>query len=80
MTELEATDLKVGDMVLYYSPGAAEPHAYVEEVQGKTYGVDMGLVLKNDGTHVHIDWFSEDEGPCGFEIGSAVLWRLVEKV
>ena len=77
MTELEAANLKVGDMVLYYSLHAHEACVYVEEVRGKTYGVDMGLVLESDGTHIRIDWFAE-EGRTVY-LADCEIWGQVEK-
>ena len=79
MTELEARDLKVGDMVLYYSPNAHDSHVYVEEKWGKFYAVDMGLVLENDGERVRIDWFAEDANSCEFQI-EYEIWDHVKKV
>ena len=82
MTELEARDLKVGDMILYCDgPGFDKHfHVYAEEVQGEMCGVDMGLVLENDGEFVSIDWLSKDDNN-GFFIGTQPhIWGHVEKV
>ena len=80
MTEQEAKDLKVGDMILFYEPNGfnRHDHLYAEEVQGKTYGVDMGLVLENDGNHVRIEWFSEDEDTYEFDVDETI-WRWIKK-
>jgi hypothetical protein len=81
MTEQEARGLKVGDMILFYEPNGfnRHDHLYAEEVQGKTYGVDMGLVLENDGNHVRIEWLSEDEDTYEFDVDETI-WRWIKKV
>jgi len=79
MTELEARDLKVGDMILFYDDDGSSrhDHLYAEEVEGITYGVDMGLVLENNGNHVRIDWFSEEVNTM-YPIRHTI-WEKVEK-
>ena len=79
MTELEARDLKVGDMILFYDFHATGAHVYVEEVEGEIYGIDMGLVLENDGECVYIDWFAEDEDSSEILI-EYDIWDVIEKV
>ena len=77
MTEQEVRNLKVGDMVLFYDPGVFGPRVYAEEVKGITYGVDMGLILENDGKHVRVEWFSEEVNTV-FIIGHRI-WNQVKK-
>ncbi len=80
MTELEARDLKVGDMILYCDGNGFNKsfHVYAEEVQGEMCGVDMGLVLKNDGRFVYVVWLSGDEDNEGFFIKNGP-WQHIEK-
>jgi hypothetical protein len=79
MTELEARNLKVGDMILFYDDVGfnKQHHLYAEEVKGITCGVDIGLVLENNGNHARIDWFSEEVNTI-FIIGHTI-WERVEK-
>ena len=79
MTEQEARNLKVGDMILFYDPRGfnRHDHLYAEDVKGRAYGVDMGLVLKNDGNHVRIDWFAEEVNVM-YIIGHPI-WERVKK-
>jgi len=80
MTDLQARNLKVGDMILFYDRRGFDKqyHLYAEEVKGITYGVDMGLVLKNNGNHARIDWFSEEVNVM-YPIGH-YIWENIEKV
>jgi hypothetical protein len=81
MTELEARNLKVGDMILFYDDSGfnRHDHLYAEEVEGIIHGVDIGLVLENNGNHVRIEWFSEDEETYAFGLASETIWQWIEK-
>jgi hypothetical protein len=87
MTEQEARNLKVGDMIIFYdceSKYLIKGHTtYYEVVEGEEIPADLGLVVNTAPSGIAIDWFAdEDEGAwCGFlGLGNVPGVTRIEKV
>ncbi len=81
MTELEARDLKVGDMIIFYDDSdEIEPgHTYFTTVvDGKTHAADLGLIVRRNGDQVGIDWLAHDGGTSAADVHYG--WEQIEKV
>tara|TARA_R100000951_G_scaffold83840_1_gene71581 strand:+ start:111 stop:401 length:291 start_codon:yes stop_codon:yes gene_type:complete len=84
MTELEARELKVGDMVLYIEEREYEQHknlclGSVTDLEGKVWGFDYGIVTKNcpDAELLFVDWIAgQSEGPASFDFNHAHALKL----
>ena len=87
MTEQEAKNLKVGDMIIYYdyeSKYLIKGHTtYYEVVEGEEIPADLGLVVNTTSAAVAIDWFADENESawCGLlGLGNVPGVTRIEKV
>ena len=84
MTEQEARNLKVGDMVLYIEEREYEQHkniclGSITDLEGKVWGFDYGIITKKcpDTEFLFVDWIAgQSEGTSSFNYDDAHALKL----